>query len=67
MKYIGTLIAALVTAWGTGLTGLFGIGPVIAGRILVAIALLIAPARPGWAAAEAPAWRPTRRTRGARS
>ena len=27
IKYIGTQIAALVTATGTGLTGLFGIGP----------------------------------------
>jgi transposase len=34
VKYIGTQIAALVTASGTGLTGLFGIGPVIAGRLL---------------------------------
>ncbi len=34
IKYIGTQIAALVTASGTGLTSLFGIGPVIAGRIL---------------------------------
>jgi transposase len=34
IKYIGGQIAALVTASGTGLTGLFGIGPVIAGRIL---------------------------------
>jgi len=34
IKYIGTQIAALVTASGTGLTGLYGIGPVIAGRIL---------------------------------
>jgi transposase len=31
IKYIGTQIAALVTASGTGLTGLYGIGPVIAG------------------------------------
>jgi transposase len=34
IKYIGTQIAALVTALGTGLTGLFGVGPVIAGRLL---------------------------------
>jgi transposase len=34
IKYLGTQIAALVTASGTGLTGLFGIGPVIAGRLL---------------------------------
>ena len=34
IKYIGTQIAALVTASATSLTGLFGIGPVIAGRIL---------------------------------
>jgi transposase len=34
IKYIGTQIAALVTASGTGLTGLFGVGPVIAGRLL---------------------------------
>ena len=34
IKSIGAQIAALVTASGTGLTGLFGIGPVIAGRIL---------------------------------
>jgi hypothetical protein len=31
IKYLGTQIAALVTASGTGLTGLFGVGPVIAG------------------------------------
>ena len=37
IKYIGTQIAALVTASGTGLTGLFGIGPVIAGRILAEV------------------------------
>ena len=34
IKYIGTQIAALVTASGTGLTALFGVGPVIAGRLL---------------------------------
>ena len=34
IKYTGTQIAALVTASGTGLTGLSGIGPVIAGRLL---------------------------------
>jgi transposase len=34
IKYLGGQIAALVTASGTGLTGLFGVGPVIAGRIL---------------------------------
>jgi len=37
MKYIGAQIAALVAASGTGLTGLFGIGPVIAGRILAEV------------------------------
>jgi transposase/uncharacterized protein YuzE len=37
IKYIGAQIAALVTASGTGLTGLFGIGPVIAGRILAEV------------------------------
>jgi transposase/uncharacterized protein YuzE len=37
IKYIGTQIAALVTASGTGLTALFGIGPVIAGRILAEV------------------------------
>ena len=37
IKYIGTQIAALVTASGTGLTGLFGIGPGIAGRILAEV------------------------------
>jgi transposase len=37
IKYIGTQIATLVTASGTGLTGLFGIGPVIAGRILAEV------------------------------
>jgi transposase len=37
IKYIGTQIAALVTASGTGLTGLFGVGPVIAGRILAEV------------------------------
>jgi len=34
IKYLGGQIAALVTASGTGLTGLFGAGPVIAGRLL---------------------------------
>ena len=34
IKYIGTQIATLVTAPGTSLTGLFGVGPVIAGRLL---------------------------------
>jgi transposase len=34
LKFIAAQIAALVTASGTGLTGLYGIGPVIAGRIL---------------------------------
>ena len=37
IKYIGTQIAALVTASGTGLTALFGIGPVIAGRLLAEV------------------------------
>ena len=37
IKYIGTQIAALVTASGTGLTGLFGVGPVIAGRLLAEV------------------------------
>jgi transposase len=37
IKYIGGQIAALVAASGTGLTGLFGIGPVIAGRILAEV------------------------------
>jgi transposase len=37
IKYIGTQIAALVTASGTSLTGLFGVGPVIAGRILAEV------------------------------
>jgi transposase len=37
IKYIGTQIASLVIAPGTGLTGLFGIGPVIAGRILAEV------------------------------
>jgi transposase len=37
IKYIDTQIAALVTASGTGLTGLFGIGPVIAGRLLAEV------------------------------
>jgi transposase len=34
IKYLGTQIAALVTASGTSLTALFGVGPVIAGRLL---------------------------------
>jgi transposase len=34
MKAIGAQIAAVVAATGTTLTSLFGIGPVIAGRIL---------------------------------
>jgi len=37
IKYIGTQIAALVTASGTGLTRLYGIGPVIAGRIVAEV------------------------------
>jgi hypothetical protein len=37
IKYIGAQIAGLVTASGTGLTALFGIGPVIAGRILAEV------------------------------
>jgi transposase len=37
INYIGTQIAAVVVASGTGLTGLFGIGPVIAGRILAEV------------------------------
>jgi transposase len=37
IKYIGGQIAALVTASGTGLTGLFGVGPVIAARILAEV------------------------------
>jgi transposase len=37
IKYIGSQIAALVTASGTGLTALFGTGPVIAGRLLAEI------------------------------
>jgi transposase len=37
IKYLGGQIAALVTASGTGLTGLFGVGPVIAGRILAEV------------------------------
>jgi len=37
IKYPGGQIAALVTASGTGLTSLFGIGPVIAGRILAEV------------------------------
>jgi transposase len=34
ITYLGIQIAALVTASGTGLTALFGVGPVIAGRLL---------------------------------
>ena len=37
IKYIGIQIAALVTASGTGLTALFGVGPVIAGRLLAEV------------------------------
>jgi transposase len=37
LKYIGAQIATLVAASGTGLTGLFGVGPVIAGRILAEV------------------------------
>jgi len=37
LKYIGAQIADLVAASGTGLTGLFGVGPVIAGRILAEV------------------------------
>jgi transposase len=37
IKYIGGQIAALVAASGTGLTALFGVGPVIAGRILAEV------------------------------
>jgi transposase len=37
IKYLGGQIADLVTASGTGLTGLFGVGPVIAGRILAEV------------------------------
>jgi transposase len=37
IKYIGGQIAALVAASGTGLTGLSGVGPVIAGRILAEV------------------------------
>jgi transposase len=37
IKYLGAQIAALVAASGTGLTGLFGVGPVIAGRILAEV------------------------------
>jgi transposase len=37
IRYLGGQIAALVTASGTGLTGLFGVGPVIAGRILAEV------------------------------
>jgi transposase len=34
IKQVGTQIAGLVVATGSGLVGLFGVGPVIAGRIL---------------------------------
>jgi transposase len=37
IKYLGIQIAALVTASGTTLTTLYGIGPVIAGRILAEV------------------------------
>jgi transposase len=37
LKYLGAQIAGLVAASGTGLTGLFGVGPVIAGRILAEV------------------------------
>jgi transposase len=37
IKYISGQIGALVAASGTGLTGLFGVGPVIAGRILAEV------------------------------
>jgi transposase len=37
LKYIAGQISALVTASGTSLTGLFGVGPLIAGRILAEI------------------------------
>lgn len=37
INYIGGQIAVLVAASGTGLTGLFGVGPVIAGRILAEV------------------------------
>jgi transposase len=37
ITYIGIQIAALVTASGTGLTAPFGIGPVIAGRLLAEV------------------------------
>jgi len=37
IKYLGGQIAGLVDASGTGLTGLFGVGPVIAGRILAEV------------------------------
>jgi transposase len=37
LKYIAGQIAALVTASGTTLTSLFGVGPVIAGRILAEV------------------------------
>jgi transposase len=37
LKFIAAQIAALATASGTGLTGLYGIGPVIAGRILAEV------------------------------
>jgi transposase len=37
IKYLGAQIATLVAASGTGLTGLFGVGSVIAGRILAEV------------------------------
>src|SRR5262249_39017279 len=37
IKYIGGQIAGRVAASGTSLTGLFGVGPVIAGRILAEV------------------------------
>jgi transposase len=37
LKFFGAQIAALVTASGTSLTTLYGIGPVIAGRILAEV------------------------------
>jgi transposase len=37
LKFITGQVAALVAASGTGLTGLYGIGPVIAGRILAEV------------------------------
>ena len=37
LKFIAAQIAAFVTASGTSLTGLYGIGPIIAGRILAEV------------------------------